>query len=250
MKSGSRKYKRVRKLIRAERRRQPPMRANFLSRLNGHWADKRSANKFLLGCIIDYQMRVGRVWENARRFAEDDLGDPRDLWNAIVKIPKWNTPKVRRRYNLHRYSAAHARVQRIGKEIVRRYRGDARNIWKNQSPCVTQKRLERMGVGPQLSRMTVGILYDTKQIEGAGELKADIHVRRVLGRVFTGDMVSAEAALDIAREMMPRGSWDLDAQLFRLGRSTCKKTNPDCGRCFLRAKCKFRKDSRRRNAVR
>ena len=63
-----------------------------------------------------------------------------------------------------------------------------------------------MGVGPQLSRMTVGVLHDTKQIEGAGELKADIHVRRVLGRVFTGDMVSAEAALDIGREMMPRGS--------------------------------------------
>ena len=58
MKPGGRKYKRVRKLIRAERPRQPAMRANFLSRLNGCRADKRSANKFLLGCIIDYQMRV------------------------------------------------------------------------------------------------------------------------------------------------------------------------------------------------
>ena len=53
MRPGSRKYKRVRKLIRAEHRRQPPMRANFLSRLNGRWADKRSANEFLLGCVID-----------------------------------------------------------------------------------------------------------------------------------------------------------------------------------------------------
>ena len=44
-----------------------------------------------------------------------------------------------------------------------------------------------MGVGPQLSRMTAGALHDTKQIVGPGELKADIHVRRVLGRVFTGD---------------------------------------------------------------
>ena len=73
------------------------------------------------------------------------------------------------------------------------------------------------------------------RLSGAGELKADIHVRRVLGRVFTGDMVSADAALDIAKGMMPRGSWKLDAQLFRLGKSTCKKTNPDCGGCFLRA---------------
>ena len=92
MKSSSRKYERVRKLIREERRRQPPMRTHFLSRLNGCRADKRSANKFLLGCIIDYQMRVGRVWENARRFAEDDLGDPRDLWDKIVEIPS-GTPR-------------------------------------------------------------------------------------------------------------------------------------------------------------
>ena len=250
MKPGSRKYERVRKLIREERRRQPPMRVMFLSRLNGCRADKRSANKFLLGCILDYQMKVGLVWENARRFAEDDLGDPCDLWDVIVGIRRWNTPTVRRRYNLHRFSAAHTRVQRIGKEIVERYGGDARNIWKNQSPCVTQKRLERMRVGPQLSRMTAGALHDTKQIVGAGELKADIHVRRVLGRVFTGDMVSAGAALDIAKEMMPRGSWKLDAQLFRLGKSTCKKTNPDCGGCFLRAECRFRTGSRRRNASR
>ena len=250
MKPCSRKYERVRKMIRAERRRQSPMRVPFLSRLNGRWADKRSANKFLLGCILDYQMRVGLVWENARRFAEDDLDDPRDLWDEIIGIRRWNTPTVRRRYKLHRFPAAHARVQRIGREIATRYSGDARNIWKNKSPCVTQKRLERMGVGPQLSRMTAGALHDTKQIVGAGELKADVHVRRVLGRVFTGDMVSADAALNIAREIMPRRSWKLDAQLFRLGKSTCKKTNPDCGGCFLRAACKFHKDSRRRNAIR
>ena len=205
------KYNRVRQLIREERRRQPPMRVMFLSRLNGRPADKRSANKFLLGCILDYQMKVGVVWESARRFAEDDLEDPRDLWREIIAIPRLNTPAVRRRYTLHRFPAAHARVQRIGRQIVSRYAGDARNIWKNQSPCVTQERLEQMGVGPQLSRMTAGALHDSKQIVGAGELKADIHVRRVLGRVFTGDMFSAATALSIANEMMPRGSWKLDA---------------------------------------
>ena len=46
----------------------------------------RSANKFLLGCILDYQMNVDEVWENARRFAKDDLGDPRDLWHEITAI--------------------------------------------------------------------------------------------------------------------------------------------------------------------
>ena len=238
------KYKRVLKLIRQERRRQPPIHVMFLSDLNGRWADKRSANKFLLGCILDYRMQVEVVWENARRFAEDDLDDPRDLWKEIIAIPRWDTPTVHRRYSLHWLSAAHARVWRIGRNIVERYGGDARNIWNNQSPCVTQERLERMGVGPQLSRMTTGLLRDTGQIDGAGELKADIHVRRVLGRIFTGDVVSASTALGIAEVMMPRRSWELDAQLFRLGKFVCKKTHPNCQGCFLRTECKFRAGSR------
>ena len=161
------------------------MRVMFLSDLDGDEPDKRTANKFLLGCSLDYQMKADVVWENARRLAEDDLGDPRDLWRAILAIPRWNTQSVRRRYNLHRFPAAHARVRKIAQQVIQRYGGDARNIWRGQSPCEIQRRLEQIGVGPQLSRMTAGILSDERQIVGAGELKADIHVRRVLGRVFS-----------------------------------------------------------------
>ena len=226
------KHLRIRSLIRTERRRQSPMWTMFLSDLDGRQADKKIANKFLLGCILDYQMRVEVVWENARRFAEDDLDDPRDLWHAISAIPKWHTERVWRRYNLHRFPAAHDRVRKIALKVKEHYRGDARKIWKGQSACETQKRLERIGVGPQLSRMTAGILLDTKQITGAGELKADIHVRRVLGRVFTGDIVSAAAALDIANRMLPGGSWKLDAQLFRLGNLTARKHIRTVGTVF------------------
>ena len=249
MKPRHDKLTRVRRLIRAERRRQPTMHVPFLSALNGRRADRRSANKFMLECILDYQMDVDVVWENVRRFAVDDLGDPHDLFEQIVAIRRWNTEAVRRRYRLHRFPAAHARVRRIALEIVERFGGDARKIWKGCTPCVAQKRLESMRVGPQLSRMTVGALRDTKQIVGTGELKADVHVRRVLGRVFTGDIVSASAALQIAREMKPRGSWTLDAQLFRLGKSTCTKTHPNCGCCFLRSECEFRAGSRRRPRI-
>ena len=233
------KHIRVRKLIAAERRRQPPVHVKWLSDLNGRPADRKRANKFLLACILDYQMTVGVVWENARRFAEDDLGDPRDLWRAISAIPRWHTERVWRRYKLHRFPAAHDRVRRIALKVIEHYRGDAREIWMGQSACETQKRLKEIGVGPQLSRMTAGLLLDTKQIAGAAELKADIHVRRVLGRVFTGDIVSATAALDIADRVLPGGSWELDTPLFRLGKSLCRETDPNCGDCFLQAECKF-----------
>ena len=32
--------------------------------------NKKRANKFLLGCILDYQMKAHAAWDNARRFAE------------------------------------------------------------------------------------------------------------------------------------------------------------------------------------
>ena len=70
MQSNDSKYTRVRELIRRERRKQPPMRVMFLSDLDGEEPDKKAANKFLLGCSLDYQMKVDVVWENARRLAD------------------------------------------------------------------------------------------------------------------------------------------------------------------------------------
>ncbi len=146
-----------------------------------------------------------------------------------------------RRYSLHRFPAGHKRVRRIGKEIVEHYQGDARKIWENQAPDEIMNRLIGMRVGPQISRMIVGALYDTKQISGVGELKADIHVRRVLGRVFAGGEISADDAHRIANIMIPGKSWMIDAPLYLLGQSTCRPTNPDCTDCPLRKECKYYK---------
>lgn len=212
---------------------------SWLSELGGAWADRKRANKFLLGAILDYQMQAALVWENARRFAEDDLGDPENLWETILAIPAWESEVVFRRYRLHRFFAAHRRVQRIGETIVRNYCGDAREIWKDRRPAEVRKRLETMRVGPQISRMVVGALFDTKQISGVGELKADLHVRRVLGRVFVGGKVSVAEAHRIANRMKPGASWMLDAPLYLLGKSKCRPTNPDCVRCPLREECAY-----------
>ena len=200
---------------------------------------KRSANKFMLASILNYQMKAAQVWARAQRFAEQTLNDPPDLWTAIIKIRKWDTPTVFRRYQLHRFPAAHQRVRRIGKAIVDHYEGDAREIWKKQTPTEILNRLNWMRVGQKISRMIIGTPSDSKQISGVGELAPDIHVRRVLGRVFNGEVVSADKAIRIAEEIEPRKSWKLDAPLYRLGQSKCKKTNPECEDCYLREECNY-----------
>ena len=123
------KHQRVCRLLLANR---SSLDWQWLSDLKGRRADKKSANKFMLGSILDFQMPADVVWENARRFAEDELGDPADLWEKIIAIRRWDSDAVWRRYGLHRFPAGHKRVRRIGKEIVEHYQGDARKIWKDQ----------------------------------------------------------------------------------------------------------------------
>lgn len=235
------KRHRVKQLLISNRQEHPAGFWSWMSRLEGRPADKKSANKFMLACILDYQMRYQIVWENARRFAEDDLGDPDDLWNKITSIPQsvWESDSYFKKCSLHRFSAGHKRVWRIGRRIVKEYDGDARKIWSGKPANVVVKRLERIGVGPQLSRMTVGGLMDTDQIAGCGHMKADLHTTRVIGRVFEGAKVSEARAHRIAESMLPGDTWQLDFPLFQLGLNVCKATDPSCNECYLRKECSY-----------
>ena len=203
--------------------------------------DKIRANKFMLGAILDYQVQAKVASENARRLSEDVLGEPKHLWIAITGIEEgyWDSNDAFYHYRLHRFPAAHKRVWHIGKEIVDRYSGDARQIWRGQTPPTVLKRLLQMRVGPEISRMIVGALIDTKQMEGQGDLKADRHVRRVLGRIFSGEQTSAKEAHEIANRMVPNNSWELDAPLYWIGKKNCKKNSPLCNECDLIKVCTY-----------
>ena len=207
----------------------------------GRSVGKVRANKFMLGAILDYQIKADTAWENARRLAEDVLGEPKNLWVAITNIDEnyWYSDVAFSHYRLHRYPDAHRRVWRIGKQIVDRYKGDARLIWRDRTPSIVLKRLRQIQVGEQISRMIVGALIDTEQIVGQGDLKADLHVRRVLGRVFRGKEFSAKEAHQIADSMVPGDSWKLDDPLYWIGKKKCKRSSPLCDGCDLNGVCMF-----------
>lgn len=209
--------------------------------------DKCRANKFMLGAIIDYQVPADQAWESARRFAEGALDDPDDLWREIVERwteTQWNSHRTWKECALHRrFPTGHRRVRNIGLDILSQYDGDARLIWREQSPQEVFCRLDRLGkngVGPQLSRMIVGALIDTGQIDGMGQFKADTHVRRVLGRVVDGAKVSEARALQIGEILFPGNSWQIDSVLYLHGKDTCTHTSPNCASCFLASECAYR----------
>ena len=146
----------------------------------------------------------------------------------------------RREYRLHRFPIAHKRVWRIGKDIVRDYQGDVRNIWNTGTSEEILNRLHKMRVGKQISQMIIGALFDVGIIQSGSDVKADIHVRRVLGRVTRGqefDLSEIPHIIELTRKMHPEEPWLLDQQLYLLGKQVCFPTNPTCSRCYLSEVC-------------
>ena len=203
---------------------------------------KRDANKFLLGSLLDYQIPGHVAWENARRLAEQILGDPADLWEEVTSISQSHWQRKWRKYSLHRFPAAHDRIWRIGKDIVLQYHGDAREIWENQNSEIVLRRLGNLRVGKQLSRMVVGSLIDSGHIRGSGDVKVDRHIRRAFGRLLIGREFSereVDEVTRVTRRMYPSNPWVLDWPLFVLATTICTIRDPKCANCEFRTDCSY-----------
>lgn len=169
------------------------------------------------------------------------LGDPEDLWNAVSSVSVEDWQAKRREYSLHRFPVGHSRVWTISNRIVGQYNGDTRNIWQGQSIESTLNRVLSIGAGEQISRMIVGALTDTSQVIGKGDVKADVHICRVLGRALRGDALATREATEMTRKMHPSNPWVLDRPLFAIGRQNkiCTASNPKCQLCYLQPVCAY-----------
>lgn len=206
---------------------------------------KKNANKFFLGAIIDYQQKSERIWgEIVPQFAEETMGDSADIWEAITDIPTDEWARRKKEYGLHWDIKAHNRVHRIATELKEDWKSDAREIWKHAEPGVVLERLLKLKVGPAVSRMIVGGLITSKCIEGKGDVKPDVHVRRVLGRVYHDGMMTEKEALEKTRSLHNKNPWQLDNPLWAIGKSFCRASSPKCSQCPLIGECNHWKKSR------
>src|SRR3974390_1050957 len=74
-----------------------------ISHLDGKPCPKKVANKFLIYCLLDYQMDTNLVWANAERLVTQILGDPDDVWRAITSVSEAEWMSRREQYHLHRF---------------------------------------------------------------------------------------------------------------------------------------------------
>jgi endonuclease III len=204
--------------------------------------NKKDANKFFLWGILNYQMQVKRVTENAKKLSETIFGNTNELWDKIAKdkLTQWNNKY--KQYSIHKFPKAHERVWRIGREIVKNYHGDARDIWKGQRANVVLKRLTEMRVGKQLSRFICKCLIENKIIKGSVDVKADSNILNVIGRVYEGKSIPQkheDRVISITRRIYPQNPSKIDLSLYDIGKQYCKKTTPKCAECPMRTNCDY-----------
>ena len=228
-------------LLLAQERWEDPEDGGVIYLERGVQPTKKDANKFLLGCILDFQMNPTTLWNRTEKFAEEILGDPKELWKLIDNFTKREWLKEWMKYPIHRFKNKGAeKVRRVAKEMVLSYGGDARKLWRGLTQNEALARVQDLAGGVQIPRMIVGILKDNEQITGTGDVKVDTNVKRVLGRILRGyEYTTSEQDVVVSetRKVLPRDPWLLDQPLFRLGREVCFKDKPDCQDCYLRFHC-------------
>lgn len=210
---------------------------------------ERHPHAFVLGCIMDRQIKAERAWLIPYRisqmiggFSVADLSalSPENI-NQMMKKPE----------PLHRFVDMMAdyfylAVQRI--ETV--YLGDAALIWKGKlsSAEVVYRFLEFKGVGPKIASMAVNILAREFKVPFSDyysiDISADVHVRRVFSRLgLCSKGATVEQIIYKARALYPEFPGVMDFPCWEIGRSWCRPRNPLCSDCYMNDLCRVAKQS-------
>lgn len=199
------------------------------------------ANSYLLYCQLEFQVPTGVAEQGARRVL-DAVANPDRLWHTIASHPLSEWERRAGELKIHRFPVRTGRaVWRVAHRMTSHFDGDARLIWaKGDSAAAFINLIKILQVGPQLSRMCVLGLLEAGLVRGDGDVKADVHVMRVLGRATRGAAFQDGETDQVQRTLavlMPEGKWRLDLPLWTVGRKYCAPSEPACPECPLVGMC-------------
>lgn len=204
---------------------------------------ERHPHAFLLACVMDRQIKAERAWLIPHRISDKLGGFSMD---ALVKLSQREVSRLMSKPEpLHRFANTmrrlfHAAVQRISKV----YAGDAARIWADRpsSAEVVYRFLQFDGVGPKIATMAANILARDFKVPLSDfysiDISADIHVRRVFGRLgLCPSNAAIEQLVYKARTLHPEFPGIMDLPSWEIGRSWCKARNPVCNACYMQDLC-------------
>ncbi len=197
---------------------------------------------FVLGCIMDRQMKAERAWLIPFKFSKA-IGSPE--FSKFYSLNIQEIKDIFLKEKLHRFNDImatnfYSAIQKIKKD----YNGEASNIWKNKpsSATVVRRFLEFKGAGIKIATMAANILAREFKIPMSDylciDISPDVHVRRVFKRLgLISKNASTEELVYCARELNPKYPGVFDLSTFNIGRSWCHPRKPDCQNCYLNKYC-------------
>ena len=209
---------------------------DLLDDISGH------PHAFVLGCVMDRQIKADRAWSIPYRFS-CELGG-----FEFEKLLELKQDWIRDFFvqeSLHRFPNLMAdNFYHAVQLIHREYDGDAANIWADipTSATVVHRFLEFRGVGPKISTMAANVLVkvfkvplaDTKCID----ISPDVQVRRVFARLgLVDEGASNDEVIYRAREINPEYPGIFDEVVWEVGEGWCRPRNPRCTECCLNEYC-------------
>lgn len=198
---------------------------------------------FVLGCVMDRQMKAERAWLIPFLFAQKLGGFEFERLSTLTVADVTNlmtSPEPLHRFPDEMSKNFHAAVQRIAEH----YQGNAAGIWSSSpsSAEVVYRFLKFRGVGPKIATMAANILARDFKIPFSDyysiDVSVDVQVRRVLLRLgLTTESDDIEAIIYRARALHPEFPGLLDFPAWEIGRNWCRPTAPLCGQCLMRSVC-------------
>ena len=196
---------------------------------------------FLCGVICDYQMPADRAWATPYNLAQRLGGwtvdivaaDPVAVRQAFIGPPA-----------IHRFpNQTSDFVVEGARRVIAEYGGDAGAVWQDQPTArELQGRLVQFkGISQKKAAMAVEILYaqlgvSIREMEGS-DIAYDVHVRRVMLRTGLAERDNVNHMVDQARLHHPDRPGALDLPMWEIGRTWCRKTDPECEVCVISDVC-------------
>ena len=198
---------------------------------------------FVLACVMDRQIKAERAWLIPHRISESLGGFSME---ALSRLSRADVKRLMSKPDpLHRFvDKMSGLFQSAVQRIASQYAGDAARIWTGNpsSAAVIYRFLEFDGIGPKIGSMAVNILARDFKIPFADffsiEISADVHVRRVFGRlVLCGSDATIAQVMYKARALHPRFPGLMDLPCWEIGRNWCKARGPQCSACYMNDLC-------------
>ena len=197
---------------------------------------------FVLGCVMDRQIKADRAWIIPYRFSCELKGFE---FEKLLELEQDWIRDFFAQERLHRFLNRMADCfYHAIQTIDQKYQGNASNIWADTptSATVVRRFREFKGVGPKISAMAANVLVKMFKVPFADttciDIAPDVQVRRVFARLgLVDEGASTTEVIYRARALNPEYPGIFDEVVWEIGEGLCRPSNPRCVECCLNEYC-------------